>query len=436
MRRAVVVLVLAGCADSVEDTAMFDVGPVPDAMVEGADVVGLRSGLTLEVPAMLGRGTTEEVVVGGLAPNEQVNVFFSTAGVGPGPCPASMGGQCFDIVGPVQPLGTPTAGADGIARLQVPIGANVPIGTSAGVQAVAIRGLGGAQTVTSNTVVTTVTRQRTDTYNHFPPSIDLLFVIDDSCSMADEQARLANSFSSLLPVLSGFSMDYHVGVVTTDMNARDERGRLREDNSGDRWIEPSDANQAVKFAQMAEVGTDGTTDEEGFGAMIASINDFGNTYNAGFRRDDAQYAVVVVSDENEHSTFISVDDAEAFLGNQETWNGDASFTSIVTPLAGCPTGDEPGDKYLGLTNRVGGAKGSICAANYAPTLLSMSQGWWTSEPFELTRAPLDPATMDVTLDGVSVDPADWVWDDEQGTVRFTHGFAPAPGSSVRVTYFW
>lgn len=436
MRRAVVVLVLAGCADSVEDTAMFDVGPMPDAMVEGADVVSLRSGLTLEVPAMLGRGTTEEVVVSGLAPNEQVNVFFSTAGVGAGPCPAAMGGHCFDIVGPVQPLGTPTAGADGIARLQVPIGANVPIGTSAGVQAVAIRGLGGVQTVTSNPVVTTVTRQRTDTFNHFPASLDLLFVIDDSCSMAEEQAQLVTSFSSLLPVLAGFSMDYHVGVVTTDMTARDERGRLREDAGGDRWIEPSDANQAVKFAQMADVGTSGSTDEEGFGAMIASINDFGNTYNAGFRRDDAQYSVVVVSDENEHSTFISVDDAANFLHNQETYTGDATFTSIVTPLAGCPTGDEPGDKYLGLTNSVGGEKVSICASNYAPTLLQLSQRWWTSDPFELTRAPLDPSTMDVTVNGTPVDADDWVWDAEMGTVRFTNGFAPAAGSSVRVTYFW
>src|SRR5262245_39141672 len=51
-------------------------------------------------------------------------------------------------------------------------------------------------------------------------SVDLLFVIDDSAAMADEQLRLANAmpgFIDALRELEGGLPDLHVGVVSTDL---------------------------------------------------------------------------------------------------------------------------------------------------------------------------------------------------------------------------
>ena len=46
---------------------------------------------------------------------------------------------------------------------------------------------------------------------------DILFVIDDSGSMKDERAELANNISSFIEQLSETSGDFHVGIVTTDV---------------------------------------------------------------------------------------------------------------------------------------------------------------------------------------------------------------------------
>src|SRR3954468_17978417 len=53
--------------------------------------------------------------------------------------------------------------------------------------------------------------------------IDLLFVIDDSPSMADKQANLKANFDKFINVLNtieGGLPDVHIGVVTSDLGAK------------------------------------------------------------------------------------------------------------------------------------------------------------------------------------------------------------------------
>lgn len=47
-------------------------------------------------------------------------------------------------------------------------------------------------------------------------NVDILFVIDNSGSMADEQATLARNFGSLVAELDDLQADYRIGVTTTD----------------------------------------------------------------------------------------------------------------------------------------------------------------------------------------------------------------------------
>lgn len=58
------------------------------------------------------------------------------------------------------------------------------------------------------------------TWLHFtvetPSRADLLFVVDNSESMADEQANLASSFSQMLSVLAPQDTSYRIGIVSTD----------------------------------------------------------------------------------------------------------------------------------------------------------------------------------------------------------------------------
>jgi len=93
--------------------------------------------LTLDVPTLIA-GETADVVIEGLDPSE--TVFLVRGGsVGPGACPAALGGSCLDVTGVPQVAGAAIADGAGVAlvTLTLPSGS---VGASAGLQAVAIRG--------------------------------------------------------------------------------------------------------------------------------------------------------------------------------------------------------------------------------------------------------------------------------------------------------
>ncbi len=57
--------------------------------------------------------------------------------------------------------------------------------------------------------------------------VDILLVVDNSCSMIDEQEKLADNFESFIDAFAGVDVDYHIGVTTTDMEQEHHQGRLR-----------------------------------------------------------------------------------------------------------------------------------------------------------------------------------------------------------------
>src|SRR4051794_9315310 len=54
------------------------------------------------------------------------------------------------------------------------------------------------------------------------PAVDVLWVIDNSCSMSEEQEALRSNFADFMAYFSDSGLDYHVGVVSTDMISRQE----------------------------------------------------------------------------------------------------------------------------------------------------------------------------------------------------------------------
>ncbi len=69
-------------------------------------------------------------------------------------------------------------------------------------------------------------------------TVDVLMVIDNSCSMAEEQNKLAANFSAFISAFDDIDVDWQIGVVTTDMYSEDHQGRLV---GGDDEIELVDA---------------------------------------------------------------------------------------------------------------------------------------------------------------------------------------------------
>jgi hypothetical protein len=68
------------------------------------------------------------------------------------------------------------------------------------------------------------------------------------------------------------------------------------------WIERTDQNPAMQFSCVAQVGTDGSGHEQPLnGAKLALTDRITDGKNAGFLRDDALLAIVMLTDEDDQS---------------------------------------------------------------------------------------------------------------------------------------
>jgi hypothetical protein len=170
--------------------------------------------------------------------------------------------------------------------------------------------------------------------------LDLLFVIDNSGSMTEEQESLANNFVKFINVLKaipGGLPDLHLAVVTSDMgnngsaqvvqkcerngqNGEFQTGGIRFANSARFLIDERDPTQPTggsvrrnnyaadpiangdltnAFSAMARVGTNGCGFEQHLGATKAAL--IGNQVNSGFLRKNALLAIVFIADEDDCS---------------------------------------------------------------------------------------------------------------------------------------
>jgi hypothetical protein len=291
---------------------------------------------------------------------------------------------------------------------------------------------GGTATSSTSTVGSTVT----DRVVQGAAMADVLFVVDNSCSMTDDQASLTEAFPYYIDYFPGSAIDYHIGVVSTDLDSRSApgaNGKLVE-VAGERWIHPGTADPVGAFESMALLGSTGSGNEKGLGAAYLALEVNAQTVNAGFLREESGLHLVVLSDEPDGTTGALIHQTEFvdWLLALAEGRPAVSFTSIVAV-----DGIAPGTDYIATSQAVGGSIYDIDNVDYtiAMDLLGM-------ETSNLNRTfcpsqPLDAATLAVSveaLDGTVLlfQPADYELTAE-GCVRFLT-YAPEPGATVVLEY--
>ncbi len=170
--------------------------------------------------------------------------------------------------------------------------------------------------------------------------IDVLFLIDNSNSMAEEQANLATNFPKLIQKLDEGGLNYRVGVVTSDLGAgsypklpscekiEGDKGKLVPmpqkpecPQMQDAWIEKikgktnvpgDDISQA--FACLAQVGVGGCGFEHQLEAIYKALDP---NVNPGFLRRDAALALIIISDEDD----CSAEDTSLFDPSNQALDG-------------------------------------------------------------------------------------------------------------------
>jgi len=231
--------------------------------------------------------------------------------------------------------------------------------------------------------------------------VDILFAIDNSGSMGDEQDNLIAAFPGFVAGIQDalqFAESYHIGVVTSDSYDANESGCRGVGDlvtqtggsdssnavcgpftSGFRWFDNTEPDLVTTFECAAQVGTDGSGDEEQVHGVLRATDAERNApgaCNDGFLRDDALLVVVLITDEEDE------EDCDPFFGCNGGTPADPQqwFTRLVTnkynietnivmlTLVGLPGSScaDHASRILDFGSRfTNHAAGEICAGNYA-----------------------------------------------------------------------
>lgn len=249
--------------------------------------------------------------------------------------------------------------------------------------------------------------------------VDILIVIDNSGSMEYEQQSMASRVRNMLAILRG--LDYRIAVTTTDPSATRTTNGVRFYGDGDLipivglngqlWVdsnmnETSAQDLLGRTLQRPETGSGS---EQGIRAtyrFIEKATAVGQSIN--FFRDGANFATLVISDEDESANTEKNDPAKLLELISTRFNSQKAYSwhSIVTKPGdtACRNthGAAYGERYKIITGLTGGILGSVCETDYA----SQVNGIATEirnlvKNITLTCEPLSTHPITVTRNGVA-----------------------------------
>lgn len=301
------------------------------------------------------------------------------------------------------------------------------------------------------------------------PEVDILFVIDNSCSMSEEQASLTQNFASFIQFADAQALDYRIAVITTDIEgdlfggaecprplvamrpAGEPQGACGYFADGNettrnadwRLVTPEEQpSPEAAFTAIGTQGIDGSGTEQGLQAAYQALSaPLITGWNAGFLRPDAYLALIFVSDEEDQSLQTTAFYSNFFKAIKGFRNSNLFSASAIVGNAqsGCATADA-GDRYISVATQTGGIFESICTPSWSASLenLGLSVFGYKSR-FFLSNQPV-PGTLEVFVDGVRVDPragsgqVRWSYDPGTNSINFAPLAIPEPGSEIVVRY--
>ena len=286
----------------------------------------------------------------------------------------------------------------------------------------------------------------------------ILWVIDTSCSMMDEQESLAANFPSFIEFFVEREVPFRMGVTSTNIDEQETSGLDGRLAGSPPWLDSETDDVESQFVDRILLGIDpGHGRERGLHASYVALTDRLDDANAGFLRPEASLVVLVVSDEPDYST-IGNPDSDSFIGAQEyaTWldtlkaDDDSHLSAIVgvgeqglDDPEGCLHGDfqgQPnlehgalrGDGYIEAAIATGGSIQSICDADWTSALYRLgTTSAGLRESFELSSPPI-VESISVRLEGTLTD--SWTYEPLMQSVVFDPLAIPESGQTVVITY--
>ena len=265
---------------------------------------------------------------------------------------------------------------------------------------------------------------------------DILFVIDNSCSMGSWQAHVANNFSSFFSVFVNSGVDYHIGIITTD-----------DPTFVSPVIDTSTYNPVYEFTQAAQVGTWGSGSERGLDMAYESLMTGGDAAPGGsFSRPDSKLAIIFVSDEpdssykrgsvpSDYSGFYTSTKSDPSLAVAHAVGGDCpsgcslqvtnSWGTTYNQYAHCSA------DYDDVVSNMNGTFLSLCDSDWGLKMETLARDSLLLTHFTLSDYPIEN-TLEVQVDGITT--GNWSYDPLLNAVIFDAAHIPATGSIISIDY--
>lgn len=285
----------------------------------------------------------------------------------------------------------------------------------------------------------------------FNRAVDILFVIDDSGSMSGHQANLAKNVKLFTQGITGNQiLDYHIGVVTSNMDSKPWNPKPGVAWRGELWgttkfITKTTVDGPLELEKNLQPGTDGSASEVFFTPVQAALTPpLVGGANAGFYRPDAYLAVIFLTDSDDQSNLSANDFYRFLLGLK---GGDASKiisygVNIPKTDRSCDRSGEPEPDKLEAFYRLTNAKTlGLCDADFGTKLAELGDDLArrVGSVLYLTR-PAQPDTIVVTY-GTQTVPNDpqtgWIYDPVRNALIFGEeiDLLPEPqGTQVEVDF--
>jgi hypothetical protein len=261
--------------------------------------------------------------------------------------------------------------------------------------------------------------------------LDIMWIIDNSGSMADEQTALGTNFSAFIDEFISKDVDFKMAITTTDTSSSDRKGRMvtGSDTKLTSTKAMADENQfKADFRSLVRVGTNGSGYEKG----LEASEGFMQKYSSSFIRPDAYLAVVVLSDEEDQSAkAVSV-----YTDYLKTFKAEAGLVKVYTIADVNRTNSGSGitvgaDRYIEASNQTAGVVANI-RDDFHQSLTAMGDSIINLlDSFALAHDPV-LGSLKIYVNGVLS--SDYTFDAASRSIKFDAAHLPPVGADVTVYY--
>lgn len=276
--------------------------------------------------------------------------------------------------------------------------------------------------------------------------VDILFVVDDSASMAPHQESLASGFADFLAELEVSDTQYRIALVSTSQDSLDLD---RTEFIGDPPILNPTTDTVALFQERVVLGTRGSDHEKGLQAAADALE-----ANPEFLRVGANLVALFVTDEEDCSDdgaldgydplvcytkqdqLAPVDEYVKRIRRTKRGGETVRLGGILGPLDGSCDDAWAGRRYVQAIGE-SGPMGRICDEDWTPTLQKLGAVAVGIVDRWVLAHDVDVDTLEVLVDEQPVwrDPEDgWTYEAATRTLFF-HGTAvPERNAEIVVSY--